>query len=158
VREAARRGIFTVLDGAQTIGQIRVDVQDIGCDAYVGSFHKWMGAPPGTGFMYVKADRIRPDRVYGRIKFLGERLRTALRANPNVHLFSPTDEAMCAGITVFNLAGMTGAQLQEAFWTQAQMRPRSQGDAFGVRLFTHIFNSPEEFDRAVAIVEGVALR
>jgi selenocysteine lyase/cysteine desulfurase len=56
--EAARRGIFTMLDGAQTIGQIRVDARDIGCDAYLGCFHKWMGAPPGTGFMYVKADRI----------------------------------------------------------------------------------------------------
>lgn len=200
--EAARRGIFTVLDGAQTIGQIRVDVQDIGCDAYLGCFHKWMGAPPGTGFMYVKADRIKdiwttvasyrwddhedegfrftqrgtgsfsilkgleasldfhnrigPDRVYGRIKFLGERLRTALRENPKVRLFSPTDEAMCAGITVYNVAGRTGAQLQDAFWARARMRPRSQGDTFGVRHCTHIFNSPEEIDRAVEIVNGLA--
>ena len=34
--EAARRGIFTILDGAQTIGHIKVDVNDIGCDAYAG--------------------------------------------------------------------------------------------------------------------------
>ncbi|MCA6410299.1 MAG: aminotransferase class V-fold PLP-dependent enzyme, partial [Cytophagales bacterium] len=41
--EAKRRGIFTVLDGAQTVGHIKIDLKDIDCDAYVGCFHKWMG-------------------------------------------------------------------------------------------------------------------
>ena len=40
--EAARRGILTVFDRAQTIRQIRVDVQDIACDAYVGCCRKWI--------------------------------------------------------------------------------------------------------------------
>jgi len=54
------------------------------------------------------------------------------------------------------VAGRTGAQLQDAFWARARMRPRSQGDTFGVRHCTHIFNSPEEIDRAVEIVNGLA--
>ncbi len=199
--EASRRGIFTVIDGAQTIGQIKVDVKDLGCDAYVGCFHKWMGAPPGTGFMWVKADKIKglwttiasyrwsqhedegfrftqrgtgnfpvlkgleasidfhneigADKVYARIKFLGERLRTGLRANKKVKIFSPSDESMCAGISVYNVEGKTGAQLQEAFWQQARMRPRSQGDTFGVRHCTHIFNSEAEIDKAVELVRGL---
>lgn len=56
--EARKRGIFTVLDGAQCVGQILVDVKDIGCDAYFSSLHKWMLAPPGTGFLYVRKERI----------------------------------------------------------------------------------------------------
>ncbi len=40
--EARKRGIFTVLDGAQCVGQIKVDVKDIGCDAYYSSLHKWL--------------------------------------------------------------------------------------------------------------------
>jgi isopenicillin-N epimerase len=52
--EARNRGIFTVLDGAQAFGHIPVDVRDIGCDAYVGCFHKWMLAPAGTGLMYIR--------------------------------------------------------------------------------------------------------
>lgn len=196
--EASRRGIFTVLDGAQAIGQIKIDVQDLGCDAYVGCFHKWMGAPPGAGFMFVKADRMKdlwttvasyrwdqhedegfrftqrgtgnfsvlkgleasidfhnaigPDKVYARIKFLGERLRTGLRQNRKVQIYSPPDERMCAGITVYNVEGKTGAQLQDTYWAKARMRPRSQGDTFGVRLCTHIFNSVEEIDKAIEIV------
>lgn len=57
--EARERGIVTVLDGAQAFGHIDVNVADIGCDAYVGCFHKWMLAPAGTGFLYVRKDRAR---------------------------------------------------------------------------------------------------
>ena len=56
--EAKKRGIFTVLDGAQTVGQIKVDVKDIGCDAYYSSLHKWMLAPGGNGILYINEDRI----------------------------------------------------------------------------------------------------
>ncbi len=55
--EARRRGIFTVIDGAQAFGHVAVDVKDLGCDAYVGCFHKWILAPAGQGFLYVRADR-----------------------------------------------------------------------------------------------------
>jgi selenocysteine lyase/cysteine desulfurase len=50
-------GIFTMVDGAQSVGQLRVDVQAIGCDAYACSLHKWLLAPPGNGMLYVKPDR-----------------------------------------------------------------------------------------------------
>lgn len=56
---ASSRGIFTVLDGAQTVGHINLDLKDIGCDAYVGCFHKWIGAPTGTGLMFVKKNRMK---------------------------------------------------------------------------------------------------
>lgn len=51
--EARKRGIFTVLDGAQCVGQIKVDVKDIGCDAYYSSLHKWLLAPAGCGILYI---------------------------------------------------------------------------------------------------------
>lgn len=56
--EARRRGIFTILDGAQTVGQINVDVKDIGCDAYYSSLHKWLLAPAGSGILYVRREAI----------------------------------------------------------------------------------------------------
>jgi selenocysteine lyase/cysteine desulfurase len=39
------------------VGHIAVDVKDIGCDAYVGCFHKWLLAPAGNGFLYLRASR-----------------------------------------------------------------------------------------------------
>jgi len=48
------RGALAIVDGAQVLGQRRVDVKDLGCDAYVTSPHKWMLAPKGTGILYIK--------------------------------------------------------------------------------------------------------
>ncbi len=50
-------GVFTLVDGAQAVGQMRVDVKTIGCDAYACSPHKWLLAPPGNGLLYVRQER-----------------------------------------------------------------------------------------------------
>ena len=53
---ARGRGALALVDGAQAVGQIQVDVKALGCDAYVASPHKWMMAPKGTGFLYIRRD------------------------------------------------------------------------------------------------------
>src|SRR5262245_18077089 len=53
---ARERGALAIVDGAQAVGQIQVDVKAIGCDAYVASPHKWMMAPKGTGFLYLRRE------------------------------------------------------------------------------------------------------
>lgn len=62
---AAEHGILSVVDGAQAIGQVPVDVKALGCDAYVASPHKWLMAPKGTGFMYVRRDL--PQTIWGTL-------------------------------------------------------------------------------------------
>jgi cysteine desulfurase/selenocysteine lyase len=51
IAEARKRGIITVVDGAQAIAHLNVDVQDLGCDLYAFSGHKAYG-PTGTGVLY----------------------------------------------------------------------------------------------------------
>ena len=48
---------LSVIDGAQAIGQVKIDLQDIGCDAYFASPHKWLLAPAGNGMFYIRADQ-----------------------------------------------------------------------------------------------------
>ncbi|MGI9202362.1 MAG: aminotransferase class V-fold PLP-dependent enzyme [Woeseiaceae bacterium] len=62
---AAEHGILSVIDGAQALGQIPVDLQQLGCDAYVASPHKWLLAPKGTGFLYLR--RGVPQRIWGTL-------------------------------------------------------------------------------------------
>ncbi len=51
---AREYGALSLIDGAQAVGQVRVNVRELGCDAYVASPHKWLMAPKGTGLLYVK--------------------------------------------------------------------------------------------------------
>jgi cysteine desulfurase/selenocysteine lyase len=51
VAAAKARGIVTLIDGAQAISHMPVDVQDLGCDFYAFSGHKMYG-PTGVGVLY----------------------------------------------------------------------------------------------------------
>lgn len=53
---ARTRGILSVVDGAQAVGHIPVNVKALGCDAYAASGHKWLMGPKGTGFLYVRRE------------------------------------------------------------------------------------------------------
>lgn len=53
---ARARGCIAVVDGAQAVGGIVVDVKALGCHVYATSGHKWMLAPKGTGLLYLSAE------------------------------------------------------------------------------------------------------
>ncbi|WP_238325916.1 aminotransferase class V-fold PLP-dependent enzyme [Bryobacter aggregatus] len=55
---AKARGIEVVVDGAHAFGQFPFKQKDLGCDYYGTSLHKWILAPIGTGFLYVKKEKI----------------------------------------------------------------------------------------------------
>lgn len=56
---ARERGIWSIVDGAHAFAQFAFNGGDIGCDIYGVSLHKWLTAPIGTGFLYVRKDRIK---------------------------------------------------------------------------------------------------
>lgn len=55
---ARSRGIETIVDGAHSFAQFDFKRDDLGCDYYGTSLHKWLYAPKGTGMLYVKKDKI----------------------------------------------------------------------------------------------------
>lgn len=59
---AAAHGIKTLVDGAQSFGQIPFRQQDLGCDFFATSLHKFYCAPLGTGFLYVRRSEL--DQVW----------------------------------------------------------------------------------------------
>jgi L-cysteine/cystine lyase len=61
--ELADTGVPVILDGAQGVGAISVDVVKLGCAAYAGSGQKWLCGADGTGMLYLErgfAERVRP--------------------------------------------------------------------------------------------------
>jgi L-cysteine/cystine lyase len=54
--ELAEVDVPVLLDGAQGVGAVPLDVKALGCDAYAGAGQKWMCGPDGTGMLYVSED------------------------------------------------------------------------------------------------------
>jgi pyridoxal 5-phosphate dependent beta-lyase len=49
-----------LVDGAQALGQMPLDMDQLGCDAFVATCRKWLGAPRGTGLLWM-SPRMRRD-------------------------------------------------------------------------------------------------
>src|SRR5215831_2900007 len=57
-RMGRERGIEVIVDGAHAFGQFPFTLADLDCDYYGTSLHKWLFAPHGTGFLYVRRSKI----------------------------------------------------------------------------------------------------
>jgi len=62
---ARSKGILSAVDGAHVPGMMRLNLHDLGCDLYSSSPHKWLQAPKGSGFLYVRDEVI--DRLWNTI-------------------------------------------------------------------------------------------
>jgi selenocysteine lyase/cysteine desulfurase len=111
-----------LLDGAQGVGAIGVDVRALGCDAYAGAGQKWMCGPDGTGMLYI--DPALRER-------LGiERRGYANLAEPNAGLDAPLHEdaraldTMSLSAEAVACALAAARVLSEAGWSFVHERAR----------------------------------
>ena len=56
---ARKHGVTVLVDGAHGIGHMEDTAKSLQCDMYACSLHKWFLAPVGSGFLYVRKDRIK---------------------------------------------------------------------------------------------------
>lgn len=90
VRMARPRGIEVIVDGAHAYAHFPFKRDDLECDYYGTSLHKWLLAPHGTGFLYVRKEKIRqiwplmaaPESMSGDIRKF-EEIGTHPAANHN---------------------------------------------------------------------------
>jgi selenocysteine lyase/cysteine desulfurase len=120
--DLAQLEVPVLLDGAQGVGAIPVDVRALGCDAYAGAGQKWMCGPDGTGMLYVSASL--------RARLGIERRGYANLADPNTGLdahlhedaraldtMSPSAEAVACALAAARI-------LEDAGWRSVHERAR----------------------------------
>ena len=116
---AHKRGVQVMVDGAHSFAHFKFSIQDLNCDYFGSSLHKWMSVPLGCGILYVKKENIgkvwplmaESEKKSGDISRFGH-----IGTHP-----AHTDLAIDAAIDFYN---MLGAERKEArlrflqnYWT-----------------------------------------
>ena len=201
---ARERGILTHIDGAQTFGSHALDLNDMGCDFFTGSSHKWFIGPKEVGVLYVRDENISmlwpsivgvgyqsaldkgarkfetlgqrddsriaamgktvefhnavgKDRVEARIRDLAGLLKKRLTQKiQNIEFRTPSEAEWSGGVVVFNIHGVDLSHALDTLYHQFHIGGAVfGGDLAGIRLCPHIYNSPEQVEKAVDAVAGL---
>jgi selenocysteine lyase/cysteine desulfurase len=104
---ARSKGILSAVDGAHVVGMMNLDVREIGCDLYSSSPHKWLQAPKGSGFLYVRDEVI--DRLWSTLATEGWD-ETKLRAERFQRIGSSNVPALAGMRAAVHLAQQIGME------------------------------------------------
>lgn len=108
---ARERGLVSIVDGAQAAGMLKVDLKELGCDAYAASLHKWILGPMGTGMLYIREDR--------RDRFLSVFDEESTPSNPNYAPIGTADlplkAALGDALTFLNMIGIDSIEKRNRF-------------------------------------------
>jgi len=136
---ARSRDVLCVVDGAQAIGQIPVDVKALGCHAYAATGHKWLMGPKGTGILYISpdaGDAIAPVQLEDGHRFVSN--ATGVGCLPLAIGLGAAADAMLArsvaAVQAHNLSLRNAAYAALARIPRLQMASAPPGDPMGTAL------------------------
>jgi isopenicillin-N epimerase len=159
-RMARERGIETIVDGAHAFAHFPFKRDDLECDYYGTSLHKWLLAPHGTGFLYVKRDKIEklwplmaaPESMNANIRKF-EEIGTHPAANHN---------AIGEALTFHNGIGAERKAarlryLSAHLWNTQKIivTPIGHEACPGIRVTPNVYTTLDEIDRFAEAMEDV---
>jgi selenocysteine lyase/cysteine desulfurase len=99
-----------------------------------------------------------PDRIEARMRQLSAQLKQGLMSIPNLRMKTNLEPELSAGVVKFQLTNRDTRQSYDRLWAESRLAMANTlaGDAEGLRLSPHVYNSAADIERAVAAVRAVA--
>ncbi len=141
-------------------------------------FSKWLGQPAGDitfadlhspgGFhafehrwaldkAFEFSMEIGRDRIHQRTTELSTRLKEKMTQIGNVHLYTPVDPALSAGINAFKIGSLSAAEAVKAFHDEGIFASASPYAESYVRLTPCVINTEEEVDQCIEVIQKLAV-
>jgi isopenicillin-N epimerase len=172
-RMARARGIITIVDGAHAVAHFPFKLRDLEMDYYGTSLHKWLLAPTGTGFLYVRRERspaatkaainealafhqaIGTERVAARLRYLTLRWANKLKADPKIQIHTGLDQVY--GVACVGVKDVPAPKIYDFLWNKYRIITAaiSRPEYNGVRVTPNIYTPLEEIDTFVAAMEDL---
>lgn len=139
---AKRKGVLVMVDGAHCIGHFKFSIQDLNCDFYGASLHKWLSVPLGAGFLYVRKEQI--GKVWPLLSAGEKNLDDITRLNQTGTHPCPTDLTILDAIDYYEKIGVDRKEARlrylQNYWS---------GQLRGVKNI--IINTPDDPTRSCGI-------
>lgn len=164
-------GVPVVLDGAQGVGALHVDVSALGCAAYAGAGQKWMCGPDGLGMLYL-APSLR-ERLRSRRRGYGNLAQPDLGIDSPLHGDARAFDTLALSAEAVAVA-VAAADLLEGYgWGRVYERARSLAGVLADRLaaagrevaardpvttLVSFSSSDPEAERDALVQQGVVVR
>lgn len=135
---AREHGVEVLVDSAHALGQIEVNVQALGVDFAGFNLHKWIGAPPGLGFAYIRASKLECiEPHFGDRDYPEHDIRSRLHAG-----MQPISAIMATPVALDVHERLGGAAVKGArlAWLRRYWTERVAGLA-GLRLLTPLIDA-----------------
>lgn len=130
---AHRHGVLVLADSAHGPGMLNLDLGELGADFFVGSPYKWLGAPCGTGILYVRRDV--QDRLWPTIANSGwDTFEDARRFETLGQQADPLVFALAEAVEFHNRVGQ--ARIERRIHALAEHLKEGLAEIPGVRLHT----------------------
>src|SRR5216110_1166276 len=185
---ARDRGIETIVDGAHAYAHFPFTRDELDCDYYGTSLHKWLLAPHGTGFLYVRKQKIAgiwpmmaappemnhnaiaealtfhqgigAERKAARLRYLRDRWAKRLEQVSGVKILTPYDPKQSCGLGSFTPGSLDVGKLTEYLWDKHQIivTPIVHPEFNCIRVTPNVYTLTAEVDRFADVVEQAVRR
>ena len=166
---AKAKGILTLVDGAQSLGMMNLDLHEMGCTFYSSSTHKWLMGPYENGILYINKEnihRIWPNVIGGgwkeaktvdaNICVLGQRNESTTAALPEILQFHNSIGRKGIEDRVIFLASTLKEKIQKSLPNALFVTPLSKTFSGGIVIINLPGKDPKEVSQKLYEKYGIA--